>query len=95
MVATGSGAERKIEDWKMSGFACYLVAMNADPSKAEVATAQTYFAVQTKRQERQEELSEVERRPVPARQGHASQQGTEQHGKRGWRARQVEAQFSA
>ena len=62
MVATGSGAERKIEDWKMSGFACYLVAMNADPSKPEVATAQTYFAVQTRRQERQEELSEVERR---------------------------------
>ena len=64
MVATGSGAERKIEDWKLSGFACYLVAMNGDPSKPEVATSQTYFAVQTKLQEKQQELPEIERRKL-------------------------------
>ncbi len=64
MVRTGSGAERKIEDWKLSGFACYLIAMNGDPSKPEVATSQTYFAVQTKRQELQQELPEIERRKL-------------------------------
>lgn len=51
MVALGSGAERKIEDFHLSRYACYLVAMNGDPRKRAVALAQTYFAVKTRQQE--------------------------------------------
>lgn len=51
MVEIGSGAQRKIEDWALSRYACYLVIQNADPSKPIVALGQTYFAVQTRRQE--------------------------------------------
>ena len=51
MVNIGSGAQRPVEDWKLSGYACYLVIQNADPSKPLVALGQTYFAVQTRRQE--------------------------------------------
>jgi len=51
MVGIGSGAQREIEDWALSRYACYLVIQNADPSKPLVALGQTYFAVQTRRQE--------------------------------------------
>lgn len=51
MVTIGSGAQREIEDWALSRYACYLVIQNADPSKPLVALGQTYFAVQTRRQE--------------------------------------------
>jgi DNA-damage-inducible protein D len=51
MVAIGSGAQRPLEDWALSRYACYLVIQNADPSKPIVALGQTYFAVQTRRQE--------------------------------------------
>ena len=51
MVALGSGAERKIEDFHLSRYACYLIAMNGDPRKRAVALAQTYFAVKTRQQE--------------------------------------------
>jgi len=51
MVDIGSGAQREIEDWALSRYACYLVIQNADPSKPLVALGQTYFAVQTRRQE--------------------------------------------
>jgi DNA-damage-inducible protein D len=51
IVSIGSGAQREIEDWKLSRYACYLVIQNADPSKPLVALGQTYFAVQTRRQE--------------------------------------------
>ena len=51
MVSIGSGAQREIEDWALSRYACYLVIQNADPSKPLVALGQTYFAVQTRRQE--------------------------------------------
>ena len=51
MVNIGSGAQRPVEDWKLSRYACYLVIQNADPSKPLVALGQTYFAVQTRRQE--------------------------------------------
>lgn len=62
MVDIGSGAKREVEDWYLSKYACYLIAMNGDPSKSEVATAQTYFAMQTHRQEAQEQLTDEERR---------------------------------
>jgi DNA-damage-inducible protein D len=51
MVNLGSGAQREVEDWALSRYACYLVIQNADPSKLLVALGQTYFAVQTRRQE--------------------------------------------
>jgi DNA-damage-inducible protein D len=51
MVPIGSGVDRKIEDFALSRYACYLVAQNGDPGKPEVAFAQTYFAVQTRKQE--------------------------------------------
>lgn len=51
MVDTGSGAERKLRDYYLSRYACYLVAMNGDTKKPIIAAAQTYFAIQTRRQE--------------------------------------------
>lgn len=51
MVSIGSGAIRKIENVKLSRYACYLIVQNADPSKEVVALGQTYFAVQTRLQE--------------------------------------------
>lgn len=62
MVEVGSGAKRQRDNWKLSRYACYLVTMNGDPSKPEIATAQTYFTVQTYRQEKQDTLSDEERR---------------------------------
>lgn len=65
MVIIGSGAEREIEDYHLSRYACYLVAMNGDPRKHAVALAQTYFAVKTRQQElveNYEELSEDQKR---------------------------------
>lgn len=51
MVPLGSGAERPVTDSELTRFACYLIALNGDPNKSEIAAAQTYFAVQTRRQE--------------------------------------------
>ncbi len=51
MVTLGSGSQREIEDVALSRYACYLVAQNGDSAKSEVAFAQTYFAVQTRKQE--------------------------------------------
>lgn len=51
MVSIGSSALRPVEDWALSRYACYLVIQNADPSKPLVALGQSYFAVQTRRQE--------------------------------------------
>lgn len=52
MVSTGSDARRKIQDFKLSRYACYLIAQNGDPTKmSQIALAQTYFAVQTRKQE--------------------------------------------
>jgi DNA-damage-inducible protein D len=55
MVQVGSGAERKIEDVMLTRYACYLIAQNADPAKEVVAFAQSYFALQTRKQELIEE----------------------------------------
>lgn len=54
MVKIGSGAIRKIENVKLSRYACYLIVQNADPGKEVVALGQTYFAVQTRLQEIQQ-----------------------------------------
>ena len=51
MVKIGSGAERKLQDYMLTRYACYLIAQNGDSKKEEIAFAQTYFAVQTRKQE--------------------------------------------
>ncbi len=51
MVALGSGSQREIPDYALTRYACYLIGQNGDPSKNEIAFAQTYFAVQTRKQE--------------------------------------------
>ncbi len=51
MVDIGSGAQRKVDDVSLSRYACYLIVQNGDPSKAVIANGQTYFAIQTRRQE--------------------------------------------
>lgn len=51
MVDIGSGTQREIQDIKLTRYACYLIAQNGDPRKEEIAFAQTYFAVQTRKQE--------------------------------------------
>lgn len=55
MVKIGSGAERKQEDIMLTRYACYLIAQNGDPKKQQIAFAQSYFAVQTRKQEVLEE----------------------------------------
>ena len=51
MVDVGSGAQREIDDYELSRYACYLIAMNGDSRKEAIALAQTYFAVKTRQQE--------------------------------------------
>jgi DNA-damage-inducible protein D len=51
MVKLGSGAERAIDDFILTRYACYLIAQNGDPRKEPIAFAQSYFAIQTRKQE--------------------------------------------
>ena len=51
MVPLGSGAQRPVEDFMLTRYACYLIAQNGDPRKAPIAFAQSYFALQTRKQE--------------------------------------------
>ncbi|WP_334179609.1 DNA damage-inducible protein D [Pseudoxanthomonas sp.] len=67
MVAIGSGAQRPVEDVHLSRYACYLIVQNGDPSKPVIAHGQTYFALQTRRQELEDDrkfaqLSEDDKR---------------------------------
>jgi DNA-damage-inducible protein D len=57
MVKLGSGSQRALDDYQLSRFACYLIAQNGDPRKPEIAQAQKYFAIQTRRQELSEQLA--------------------------------------
>lgn len=62
MVDLGSGAKRQVKSVYLSRYACYLIVQNADPGKEIVALGQTYFAVQTRKQELTEQSIEDERR---------------------------------
>jgi len=67
MVEIGSGAQRKTKDYKLSRYACYLIVQNADSSKPVIANGQTYFAIQTRRKELEDDtgfqqLSEDQKR---------------------------------
>ena len=66
MVGIGSNTERKIQDYKLSRYACYLIVLNCDPRKKVIALAKNYFTIQTRKQELSEkeynELTEDEKR---------------------------------
>ena len=62
MVELGSGSQRQLEDCFLSRLACYLVAMNGDPSKPKIAAAQAYFVVQTRQNELAAQQTEDEKR---------------------------------
>ena len=66
MINVAKGARRNVEDYKLSRYACYLIAQNGDSRKTVIALAQTYFAIQTRKQELFEQeyskLSEDEKR---------------------------------
>ncbi len=62
MVDIGSNTIREVRDWKLDRYACYLIAQNGDPKKTEIAVAQTYFAIQTRKQEVFERLTDADKR---------------------------------
>lgn len=62
MVEIGSGAEKPVETIYLSRYACYLIVQNSDPTKMTVALGQTYFTIQTRRQEKADNLIEDNKR---------------------------------
>ena len=62
MIAVGKGGQREVPDFQLSRFACYLIVQNGDPRKPEIALAQKYFAIQTRRQElSDQQAADIER----------------------------------
>ena len=51
MINLGKGSQRKIDDYKLSRYACYLIVQNSDSRKKVISLSQTYFAIQTRKQE--------------------------------------------
>ena len=62
MVSIGSDTVREVKDWKLDRYACYLIAQNGDSKKQEIALAQTYFAIQTRKHELFDQLPEDQKR---------------------------------
>lgn len=62
MVLIGSNTTRDIKNWHLDRYACYLIAQNGDPRKSKIAEAQTYFAIQTRRQEIFEQMTQDQKR---------------------------------
>ena len=62
MVGVGSDTKRRVKDYFLDRLACYLIAMNGDPAKPEIAAAQAYFVVRTRLHELAGEASEDEKR---------------------------------
>lgn len=59
MVSIGSNTKREMNSFMLSRYACYLIVQNGDPTKIIIANAQTYFAIQTRKQELQEQFSQL------------------------------------
>ncbi|MEK7184964.1 MAG: DNA damage-inducible protein D [Patescibacteria group bacterium] len=64
LIRIAKDAMRKIDDYKLDRYACYLIAQNGDSSKEEIAFAQTYFAIQTRNQEMYQNLPNNEKRII-------------------------------
>lgn len=62
MVEIGSNTKRQVKDWKLDRYACYLIAQNGDPKISQIALAQTYLAIQTRKQEIFDTLPDVGKR---------------------------------